>query len=365
MHNPLTIEHEKAYEDYIKKFDHSSFNASLGFCRFLTALLGEECLPWYITTRHENEITGILPAFFRKGKYGTVLNSLPWFGSNPGVMADNEEAAKALVETFLKVAEMTNCLSATIITNPLIQGDIYDVEKIFDECTGGSYLTDSRIGMVTKLPTLVTDLFSLYHQKTRNQVRKSMEMCRWSETYEEESFDFIKRVHRENMVSVGAPYKDREFDIIKEFTARKDYKLFVSYERKSDQPVAALLLKYYNNTVDYMIPATVEEFRSINPLHILIHAAMADAVMRHYKYWNWGGSLVNGMDGVKHFKKRFGADEVPYTYCTKMLNDLPEGVTKEEILECYPYFYVIPFKYLGGEDACKESEGRIQMGEVR
>lgn len=341
------------YSEFINKFSFASFNASLKFLYFLTQLLDKSCIPYYFIARNEDrQVVGVLPAFMKKGIYGAVLNSLPWFGSNPGVIADSPEVSEQLVDAFFKTAKWTNCVSATIISNPFHENQ-WDYKDLFCEKEEGRYLEDYRIGTMTTLPDcksiedkdlLEHQLIGMYHQKTRNQLRKSIELCRAEVSYRPEAFEFLMKTHKENMEAVGAPYKTKEFDIIKTLKENEDYKLFISYDKKTDDPAAALLLKYYNKTVDYMIPATSLEYRSIDPLHILIHLAMMDAAQRGYKYWNWGGSLVVGMDGVKHFKSRFGGKTFPYTYHTLLFRPLEPWVTKEAILEQYKYFYVLPFK---------------------
>jgi hypothetical protein len=351
------------YSDFIKSFSYTSFNSSLKFFYFLSALFkGANTTPYYLIAKDGDKIVGVLPAFLKRGKFGAVLNSLPWFGSSPGVIADSSEIANELIISFFKVAEWTNCLSATIIENPIhdfveTRADkMVDYDKVFGEYPEGIYFEDSRVGMITRLPScnnevelnvLEAVLMSKFHAKTRNQIRKSIDLCYWKEDYSNDSFVFLEKTHQENMIAVNAPYKQKEFSIIRTLKQGKDYKLFVSYEKKSDEPVAALLLKYFNRTVDYMVPATKEDCRESNPLHILIYQAMFDAAKRGYFYWNWGGSLVDGMEGVKHFKRRFGAKEILYHYHTKQFRPLPSFITTEMLLENYPYFFVIPFKDLG------------------
>lgn len=352
-----TKEDMAKYSNFIKQFPTTSFNASLKFLYFLTALLGKDHSPYYLIAKdNAGDIKGVLPAMLKKGAYGSVLNSLPWFGSNPGVITDDKNVGELLINSFLKIAKWTDCISATIIENPIntIQHDYVD---IFHQYPIGRYLSDQRIGMITELPscegqgerdTLEFRLMSRFHSKTRNQVRKSIQECYTSSPVDEKAFDFLIETHQQNMKDIGAPYKSKEFEIIRQLEQGKDYKLFLSYAKKDDSPAAALLLKYFNNTVDYMIPAISPEYRELDPLHILIYEAMLDAAERGYKYWNWGGNLVAGMDGVKHFKRRFGAEkEFTYTYHAKQFKELPGWITKELILQNYPFFYVIPFRELG------------------
>jgi len=333
------------WEEYVLKHWNSLFNASLKFRWFLMKLLGEGHVPFYLVANSGNEIVGVLPSFVKKGKRGAVLNSMPWFGSNPGIFANDEHIQAMLLQRFMDVASWTNCVSATFITRPFEDTDFYD--SFFD--LQGGYFIDERAGAMTCIPPYCSidnsfdkDLLSIVHQKTRNQIKKSFRLCETSETTD---MEFLKKTHWENMEAIGAPVKDLEFDIIKDlFEYDTDYKVFVS--TVDGVPAAALLLKYYNKTVDYMTPAINVNFRHLNPLHILIFDAMKDAAKRGYLYWNWGGTTIPGQESVLHFKERFGANTCEYKYYTTIFDKSIMEATKEELMEDYKYFYVLPFSAL-------------------
>lgn len=350
--NILNKANEEVYEEYIRKYEKSSFNNSIKFCYFLKHLFkGLKTAPLYFIAEKDNTIVGVLPAFVYIGKYGQVLNSLPWFGSNPGILADNKEVKEKLLRMFFKIGKQLDCLSATIITKPFEQISVYEKAK-----KQLNLLEDFRIGTITNIPEYKSEnqcfnkILSIIHGKTRNQIKKSLKHCSIAEDYSDFAFQFLSKTHKQNMEVMEAPVKETEFKILQEnFKKREDYKLYIAKNNQGES-IAALLLKFFNKTVDYMTPVIRKEFRNLNPLHALIIKAMVDASKNQYKYWNWGGTMPQGMDGVLHFKKRFGGETCKYNYFTKLHRNIPEGVTKEELLKEYPYFYVLPFSHLVKED---------------
>lgn len=348
----LTPDKENAYSAYLLKHDHSLFNASILFRDFIRTLC-PDAIPYYFIALEEDEIVGVLPAFMKKGPLGPVLNSMPWYGSNPGVIADDDMAVITLLEAFCSTARWTNCFSSTFISPPN-QPDLEGLYEAFF-CQRDVF-NDERIGMMTPLPVFgsgdrfANALLKQVHQKTRNQILKSVKGCSAYESYGPEDWKFLKDQHREGMVAVGGPVKDIEFDIIqKHFQKGKDYKLYVALTNDDKaKRVAALLVEYYNKTAEYITPAIDASYRHLCPMNLLIFSAMGDAAQLGYRWWNWGGTKLPGQNGVYHFKKRFGGIESKYTYYTQVYGDLPYDVKPKYLLEQYHYFYVLPFSILNG-----------------
>ena len=82
-------------------------------------------------------------------------------------------------------------------------------------------------------------------------------------------------------------------------------------------------------------------------MSLLIYEAMQEAARRGCRYWNWGGTWLT-QDGVYFFKSRWGTEDRPYYYYISEHEGAESlrNLTKEEIIENYPYFYVLPFNIL-------------------
>lgn len=345
----LTSEREKAYSEFLLKYDCSLFNASLIFRDFIRTLC-PDVLPYYFIVIEGEEIIGALPSFMKKGPLGPVLNSMPWFGANPGIISNDDQVTMMLLQAFNNTAKWTGCFSSTLISPPNQSQDLYEI--FFDD---KEVFAEPRIGLITELPQFkggeqfASSLLKDMHQKTRNQIIKSVKGCLAYESYGPEDWMFLEDTHEENMLAVGGMSKTaKEFAIIrKHFRKGIDYKLYVALTNDDKaERVAALLVEYHNKTVEYITPVIIAQYRHLCPMHLLIFSAMGDAAQKGMKWWNWGGTKLPAQEGVYHFKKRFNAMESEYRYYTQIYKELPYDVKPKWLAENYTYFYVLPYGLL-------------------
>ena len=107
-----------------------------------------------------------------------------------------------------------------------------------------------------------------------------------------------------------------------------------------------MLIFYFNGTVEYFTPVIRPEFRHTQALALVIYEAMKDAVQeKACKLWNWGGTWLS-QGGVYDFKKRWGTEDYPYYYYTKVFNQELLKVNSKDLLDEYAGFYVLPFNEL-------------------
>ena len=97
-----TVENEE-YEQFLKKNTNVTFFHSKKHLNFLSNIL--ELDPKFIVARKQKEITGIIPFFIKRSVYGNVINSLPFFGSHGGIISEDHEIMKPLLE-FLNKANL-------------------------------------------------------------------------------------------------------------------------------------------------------------------------------------------------------------------------------------------------------------------
>lgn len=342
----LSPKSEKDYDTFIRSVPTALFFASLAYRNLLKSFLEADDY-YFIARNKEGRIVGALPSFIKEvpGK-GSVANSLPFYGSHGGVITENSqgEATGALLAHFREFVAKRGCISNTIISSPF-DSDL----SLYEACTGFT-TSDSRIGQMTLLPSVGEDprasVMQALPSKTRNMVRKAEKLgITVTSDRQQGGFEFLKQTHEKNMVEIGGMAKSaRFFELVeKEFKYDTDYRLYIAWLEGA--PVAALLLFYFNGTVEYFTPVIVKEYRSSQPLSLLIYYAMADAVVRGFKWWNWGGTWLT-QDGVYQFKRSWGAVDMPYHYFTTILDERVLKSSKKELLSDYPYFYVAPFTLL-------------------
>lgn len=346
----LSKERYEQYTQLLLKDERTCFNSSLTFMELLEWITGAE--PYYLIALEDNNVIGALPSFLkRNGKYGDVLNSLPWYGSNPGITVDPsypypQKIKMNLLNSFFELAREKNVLTSTIVTRPFEKD-----QELYDKYTEHDF-QDSRIGMITILPEFTdgidTDLMTIIHSKTRNLIRKAQKSgISFSHDSCIDALHFLAELHRENMEAIGVPAKNKDtFDALARiYKYDRDYRVYIA--EKDGINVAALLVTYFNKTAGYFTPAVAVNYRKYQPLNLVIYNAMKHAAQKGCHYWNWGGT-AHSAQGVYHFKKRWGTQECQYYYYTRSYRDLSDllSLSEETLLKEYPYFYVLPFSQL-------------------
>lgn len=339
---------EKAYDDFLLTSPDTLLFASNKYRKLLKKFLNEEDF-YFVAIDQNKNIVGALPAFLKKNALcGNILNSLPFYGSNGGVIEfeNNIEVRKALVGAFYSFARENNCVASTLVSSSLEPLKIFYDEYVDYTCK------DSRIGQVTPLPLFSASadndemVMKLIDSKMRNLIRKAQKLeIKIGKEERVSCLDFLITTHQENLAAIGGIAKSENFfKLVPEFFIYgSDYKIY--YAKKDGQLIAALLLFYYNKTVEYYTPVIKAEFRSSQPMSLIIFEAMKEAVANGYRWWNWGGTWAS-QGGVYHFKSQWGTQDKMYYYYTKIFDETILNKTKEQLLEAYPYFFVAPFNII-------------------
>ena len=334
----LTKEHEGVYEAFLQRHPYALFYYSLKFKKFLEDLL--KCESKYLVVIERGEMKGVFPMMKKEGEYGSVYNSLPFYGSHGGIIADDEETFFLLARTYNRLLDEELVTTSTVISNPFIENTCLKLKH---------HIVDERISQFTELSFIEKpeeELISKIESTARRNVRKAT-ATGIEVRVDNNCIEFLRRIHEENMQAVHGKPKPKEFFSLigKHFKSGQDYHLYIATWKQ--EPVAALLLFYYNGIVEYYIPAIVEKFRSYQPLALIIYRAMIDAWHRGFKLWNWGGTWVT-QEGVYRFKKKWAAREKRYFYYTYVKNEQIYHCRKEELVKEYENFFVIPFSEIRG-----------------
>jgi hypothetical protein len=344
---------EPAYARWLCEHRESLIYASSEYRQFLARIVpGTSCCLLAFQDDHAgratDSIAGALPYFRAEHPtYGIVINSLPWYGSHGGCILTPSAGPEVRVALLARYREMIlhpDVLSAVMILTP---GETRHLDQYVQALK--PRLTDQRVGQMTALPragdNLPGRLERLISQKTRNQVRKSLKQGFRCETSDAEpAWRFLVETHRENLAAIGGRAKTWEqFMTLRKCLPESWRRLWIA--KKDDRPVAALLLLYFNGTVEYFTPVIDKEFRSHQPLSFLIWHAMLDAATRGYQQWNWGGTWAS-QHSLHHFKAGWGASDRPYTYLINTTEQaLEKLVTNQaDIQYAFPFYYTHPYR---------------------
>src|SRR3989338_7374513 len=152
------------YDNY--KGVNKLFYYSIEFRYLLQQTLNDEY--YYFTVMDKSGPIAIFPSFLRKTEYGNVLNSLPFFGPNAGLLHsyNNEQEICELFEFFFSEIESfckrMNCISVSIY-EPLFSTDAQYYIKYF------------KPDFVTRKFTQVTDIQvnTTWNDVLRRNIRKA------------------------------------------------------------------------------------------------------------------------------------------------------------------------------------------------
>ncbi len=335
-------EYEKEeYEKYILQKEDTLLYASTKYRYLLEELLNDQSL--YLIASENHRIVGVLPCFIKQNsKYGNVLNSLPFYGSTGAMVCDGPYIREKLLEAYYKLSEKYNCVASTMITSPFENENEWYVKQ-----TSPQFI-DKRIGQVTIFPSSEGDdeqgLFYAIDSKTRNIIKKAQKSGVTVEIDNScENMDFLYECHVEGMKKIGGLAKKKKFFelVAKIFEPGEEYNIFTA--KLEGKKIASCLLLYYNNTVEYFVPVTLEGYRSCQPLSLIIYEGMKEAVRRGYKRWNWGGTWMT-QKGVYEFKRKWATTDFMYYYYVNIFDFSILDIKKEEILSEYENYYVYPFQ---------------------
>ncbi|MGD9609974.1 MAG: GNAT family N-acetyltransferase [Desulfovibrionaceae bacterium] len=284
---------------------------------------------------------------------GTVCNSLPFYGSNGGLMfrdgldsVTREMIAGDLLsamDAFVRTRERP--LTATIIGAPGVP--VPTALETF------APTRDRRIGQVLRLPVWASasdnreQLMARFHQKTRNALRKPYKSgISCTRRDDPEAYAALRDFHAQTMAGLGGTPKPAPFfEALLTRFAEPERPLYVATQ--DGRSIAALLVLRYNRTCEYYIPATAAAFRAWQPMSMLVFESMLDAMRDGYAWYNFGGTWLN-QDGVHRFKARWGAEDIPYDYYIRAYATLDHlrtlGATGA--FSRFPYFYIFPYHQL-------------------
>lgn len=343
--NPLKKTDRLAYAEFLKTFDRALLFHSHEYLDLISSELNAEA---HMLTAHDPDgnIKGLLPYLVKEGPYGTVLNSSAYYGSNGGVITQDEQIADALWDSWLSLSR--NGAASTYISTPFLAHSrprvlppgIFTTSRI-------THINEFPVNQLTKSEDICAALMGQYHYKTRNMVRKA-EKSGVSVRRDDDDLATLHQIHVENMTAIGGKAKDFSFyeSLQKHFARGDDYRIY--YAELARKKIAGLLLLYKFKTVEYFTPVVQKEYRDLQPLSLLIHAAMADAAKSRYRYWNWGGTWDSQVS-LKRFKERWGGTQDSYFYFTMINNPEIFAADRAALEQHYAGFFVVPYEQLQGK----------------
>ncbi len=337
---PLRNEDADAYDEFVCRHPDGLFYYRWPYAQLLTELLG--CRREYRVAKQDGRIVGVLPLMAVEALGGLVYNSLPFYGSHGGVLASNSQARTALVQAYNALACDGRTVASTVVANPFADEEPGPFTHEY---------VDERIAQYMEWPAgaAFDSIASRIDSSARRNAHKAQQ-AGITVAIEPDALLELYRLHTAGMLAIGGRAKlKRFFEIVPNyFQAGRDYEVYLA--RLDGRAVGGLLVFYSNKTAEYFVPASDPFLRSLQPLAVILHAAIQDAWRRGLTRWNWGGTWVT-QSGVYQFKKKWGAQEKLYRYYTHLNDTSILQRSSQELMAACPNFFIVPFNHLLGEHA--------------
>ena len=345
----LSEDTEAGYRAFLDALPGRSASCSLEFRRLCKSYLG--ATDHYLLAMDDaKQVIGALPCFSIDGKFGTVINSLPFRGTSGGLIVDPVHPQRvairaALLSEYARLCTELNAAAHTIWTSPFeadTQAYQAALEWDFRKEFAGQVSVLSAAGVASQTSVSVNDaLMQSFHPKVRSAIRKSEKSgMRIAEEWSEELLFAVAALHREHGAASDVPGGERFFTALAAaYTPGQTIRIFAA--RMGDDLAAALLLLYSGATVEYFCPVVDPRWRSLQPLGGLIRTAMLQAISEKRRYWNWG-SVADVPPATVRMRNQLGGKEYPHFRLTKLCNPDLRTATPSELEREYPHFFVAP-----------------------
>jgi hypothetical protein len=352
MYVTEATDYTEEYRRLVRDASGGMLYHSLAWRELLDRML-DAAVPHYLVAVEDGTVVGALPTFvYENEQFGNVLNSLPFFGSHGGVVVRDDispSRRRKIKTTLLSYAQSTvvperDCILSTIITTPYEDDeDIYERELSVD-------FRDYRIGQIKEFTDDSRgDLLYDVEKRCRTAVRKARKagVTIRKSTDIAADIERLRDGHIAHMASIDGYAKPNAFfsELPNIFEQGTEYDLYLAeYEGNI---ICLVLLCYFGEFVEYLLPVTDPEYRSKYPTNLLIYEAMQDAMDRGFRYWNFGGTWES-QGGVYRFKRSFEPTDIEYNYYINTHGDITQilSTPPEQLRTEYEYCYVVPFDEL-------------------
>ena len=284
----------RAWDEYLLLHPAASAYHRWIWKDILEASFGHRAM--YLEARRDSKMVGVLPLVeFRSRVFGTFAVSLP-FVNYGGVLADDPDAAAALGEASVGLAEAHGWRHV----------ELRHLAQQFPQWPSRSH----KVAMRLSLPADAETLWEGLDRKVRNLVRKAEKSGCVAESGGVELLPDFYAVFARNMRDLGTPvYGARVFS---EVVSRAETGARVYVVRWSGRPVAASIVVTHRRSVEVPWASSLREHASRSPNMLLYWAMLGDAVRAGASVFDFGRSTPG--EGTFQFKRQWGAEPSPLVW---------------------------------------------------
>ena len=298
----ITQEDCNKWNDYVMNHPDGTFYHLIGWKNVVEKTYGHKS--YYYMVLDDKQIEGILPLFLIKSKlFGTKLVSLP-FANYGGILTDNAEAEKLLVN---KSKEVFKELNADYLEfRYLSEHNIEITNKIYNT-------------FILQLTLNPEELWNKFDKKVRNSTRNAIKSNLKFKIGPKYINDFY-RIYSKNMKEKGTP--THSFNFFRNI--QNHLNTNVSVVLYEDRVIASLFLLFYKNTVTAGWGSSLSEYLKFSPNNLLYWESIKYACGNNYKFFDFGRSRENV--GTYDFKKKWNPEQkqLYYQYFLNENKEMPD-----------------------------------------
>lgn len=307
------------------------------YMKALTNVLDDN--PLYLAAFSGEKVVGFLPLRWQKGKYGIVINGLPFFGPNGGPVL----TSRGLNHANEVMSQFASELHTFAIENGAVSAVCYTPflsdATVFEQ----AFAPDRSVDKFTQYLDLkgFTEWSSHIRHKSLGRAKTKGVTVRMGEKAD---IPRLLEIYHENYGRKGITLKPDTYfhHTIEELCPLGVARFTVAEWEK--RVVACLITIQGGITISYNVPCSTEDAQTAQPNSLLIDESVRTLLSQGYRFWNWESSPSRDHPVYK-FKARWGSQETSYKILIKYPGGKAvfSGLSKEDIAREYPFYFVIPF----------------------
>jgi serine/alanine adding enzyme len=304
-HPESTLYHLSGWEDVISKtYGHKTYY-----------LMAEDSSKSADSIQNSAAVVGILPfVHIKHFIFGSSLISIPFFDLG-GVLADNAEVEKTLIEEAIKLGKNLKVDNIELRhQKPL---NLLSSDSLTPDLRHLSFSTSShKVRMLLELPYSSDELMQSFKSKLRSQINKPVKEGLTGKIGGIELLNDFYRVFTVNMRDLGSPVHSKNLMRNVNECMNKEARIVVIY--KDNEPVACSIVIGFKDTLENPWASSLRQFGQLSPNMLLYWTMLGYACDNGYKYFDFGRSTPD--EGTYKFKEQWGAKPFPLHWQYIILN---------------------------------------------
>lgn len=293
----LGTKRAQEWDAYVRHQDGGTVFHSLSWKRAVERTYSHRSV--YLAALRADRIVGCLPLFHVKSLFlGSMLISVP-YAVGGGILADDEEAVKALFHAARNECSARKCRSVELRSERAI--------------VAGIPVVDRYVGFQRALPRRPEEVLGFLPRKARAAARQARERFELSIDYGDEHVDEVWALYARSMKRLASPVYPLRF--LKALVEETPGRHWVSRVRWNGATVAGLITFLFRDRVLPYFIGTTDAAKSCHAANFVYLCTMERAAAEGFRIFDFGRSRRDNQ-GSYDFKRFQGFEPRPLGYQT-------------------------------------------------